>query len=118
MGRARVRMPATARPGEIIEIRAQVEHPNDSGFRSDHMGRTIPRHIVTRFRCAFEGEVVFEAALRPAVSTNPLLQFPFRAERSGEFEFEWTDDQGGQALVRQRLEVAASPAAPPGAPQP
>jgi sulfur-oxidizing protein SoxZ len=118
MGRARVRMPATAQRGEIIDIRAQVEHPNDSGLRVDHMGRAIARHVVERFTCSFEGAVVFEATLRPAVSTNPLLQFGFRAERSGEFEFTWTDDQGGQALVRQRLEVLPGPAAAPGSPQP
>lgn len=114
MGKGRVRMPATARRGEIVEIRAQVEHPNDSGFRSDHMGRTIPRHVVERFTCSFEGEVVFEARLHPAVSTNPLLQFPFRAERSGVFEFTWTDDRGGEALVRHWLEVLAAPAPAPG----
>jgi sulfur-oxidizing protein SoxZ len=105
MGRARVRLPATARRGDIVEIRAQVEHPNDSGLRVDHMGRAIARHIVEHFRCTFEGDVVFEATLRPAVSTNPLLQFPFRAQRSGEFEFVWRDDQGGIARVRASLEV-------------
>ncbi len=105
MGKGRVRMPATARHGEIVEIRAQVEHPNDSGFRSDYMGRTIPRHVVERFTCRFEGEVVFEARMHPAVSTNPFLQFGFVAHRSGEFTFEWVDDQGGEAVVRQRFEV-------------
>jgi sulfur-oxidizing protein SoxZ len=107
MGKGRVRMPATARRGEIVEIRAQVEHPNDSGFRSDYLGRTIPRHVVERFTCSFEGEVVFEARMHPAVSTNPFLQFGFVAERSGEFAFAWVDDQGGEAVVRQRLEVVS-----------
>lgn len=105
MGKGRVRMPATARRGEVVEIRAQVEHPNDSGLRSDPMGRTIPRHVVERFTCTFEGEMVFEAHMHPAVSTNPFVQFSVRADRPGRYVFLWTDDQGGVARAEADLRV-------------
>ena len=51
MGAARVRMPANARQGEVIEIRTLVQHPMESGFRLDNTGKEIPRHIIQSFEC-------------------------------------------------------------------
>ena len=106
MGQGRVRMPESARPGEIIEIRALVEHPMESGFRLDNTGKLIARHIVESFDCTYNGVEVFRAKLRPAVSTNPFFTFYVVAGGSGEFVFTWKDDQGGVAIAKRQLIVA------------
>ncbi|HEX4985256.1 MAG TPA: thiosulfate oxidation carrier complex protein SoxZ [Burkholderiales bacterium] len=105
MGQARVRMPVTARPGEILEIRTLVQHPMESGFRLDSTGKPIARHIVESFDCTYDGVEVFRARLHPAVSTNPFFTFYVVARGSGEFVFTWRDDQGGVATARQMLAV-------------
>jgi sulfur-oxidizing protein SoxZ len=106
LGQPRLRAPETARRGEVIEIRAMIEHPMESGFRHDNMGRPIPRHIATAFTCRYNGREVFRAALHPAVSTNPYFLFHLVAAESGELEFSWTDDRGGRVSETTRLTVA------------
>lgn len=105
LGKARLRVPESAARGEVIEIRSMVEHPMDSGFRYDDIGRRIPRHIVTRFVCRLNGHEVFSATLQPAVSANPYFQFCLLASESGELSFTWTDDRGGSVTEIARLEV-------------
>ena len=105
MGSARVRMPQSAQRGEIIEIRALVLHPMESGFRLDNTGKAIARHIVESFACVYNGREIFRAKLHPAVSTNPFFTFYALAAESGEMVFTWRDDQGGVAEVAQKLTV-------------
>jgi len=106
LGNARVRVPETARAGDVIEIRAMIDHPMESGFRLNNVGRPIPREIVESFVCEYDGREVFRATLHPAISTNPYLVFHTRATRSGELKFTWRDDQGGVATHVARIEVA------------
>jgi sulfur-oxidizing protein SoxZ len=105
LGAARVRMPARARTGDVVEVRALVEHPMESGYRLDNVGKPIPRHIVERFTVSYDGREVFSARLHPAVSTNPYFAFYLRATRSGEVVFAWADDEGGVVTHTARLEV-------------
>ena len=106
MGATRVRMPANAKRGEVIEIRTLVQHPMESGFRLDNTGKEIARHIIQSFDCTCNGREVFRARLYPAVSTNPFFTFYVRAEESGEFVFTWKDDEGGVATATHLLAVA------------
>ena len=99
MGKARIRVPERAAKGEIVEIRTMVDHPMDSGFRVDNIGRTIARHIVESFICTYGGKEVFCARLHPAVSTNPYFVFYLLATVSAELVFTWIDDRGG--IVRE-----------------
>ncbi len=105
MGKARVRVPERAASGEIVEIRTMVDHPHESGFRHDDMGRPVPRHIVETFTCSYNGREIFRARLHPAVSTNPYFMFYAVAKESGELVFTWTDDQGGVATHTAQITV-------------
>jgi sulfur-oxidizing protein SoxZ len=103
--RALINAPSRARAGEIVEIRAMVSHPMETGFRPDTMGRLIPRDIVNRFECLFEGEMVFAADLYPSVSANPYMAFPMRVERGGELLFRWRDDKGAALEAKRTIAV-------------
>jgi len=105
MGKARVRVPERATRGQIVEIRTMVDHPHESGFRHDNMGRLVPRHTVESFTCNYNGREIFRAKLHPAVSTNPYFMFYAVATESGELVFTWTDDQGGVARETAKIEV-------------
>jgi sulfur-oxidizing protein SoxZ len=106
MGPANIRMPAQAKRGETIEIRAMVQHKHESGFRHDNMGKPIPRNIVESFVCSYNGAQVFRVKLHPAVASNPYFQFHVVARESGEFVFEWRDDKGESYTHKQALTVA------------
>ena len=92
--RALLSVPATARKGEVIEIRATVQHPMETGYRVDSEGQKLPRDLVRRVECRFDGELVFAADLHPAVSANPYLAFTMLASASGTLVVSWQGDQG------------------------
>ncbi|MEE4360971.1 MAG: thiosulfate oxidation carrier complex protein SoxZ [Pseudomonadales bacterium] len=101
----RIAIPSQAKVGEIIEIRTLIQHPMETGFRRDEYGRAIPRDILERFSCLYNGEIVFEATLFPAVTANPYLTFCTRATESGTLVFRWTDQRGEVFEETADLEV-------------
>lgn len=102
---ARVSLPASAKRGEIVEIKALIRHPMETGYRVDSRGRPIPRHIVTRFAVTYAGEEVFRMDLTQGVAANPFIAFTTLARESGELVFTWEDDQGAVVRVRKHLTV-------------
>ncbi len=94
MARALVTMPKTARRGEVIEVRALIGHPMETGYRPGADGKVMARDIIRRFTCRYNGEQVFAAELHPAVSANPYIAFFTVATASGTLEFKWEGDNG------------------------
>ena len=94
MARAIVNVPASARRGDIIEIKAMIAHAMETGFRRTQLGALIPRDIITRFVCTYNGAEIFRAEFHPAVSANPYLAFATRATESGTIVCTWTGDKG------------------------
>jgi sulfur-oxidizing protein SoxZ len=94
MARAIVNVPAQARRGEIIEIKTLAAHPMESGFRRTQLGELIPRDIIRRFVCTYNGAEIFRVDLHPAVAANPLIAFTVMATESGTIAFQWVGDNG------------------------
>jgi sulfur-oxidizing protein SoxZ len=94
MARALISVPKTAKRGEVIEIKTLVAHPMETGYRHDPSGAAIPRDIINRFVCSYNGEQVFRAELFPAMAANPFIAFTTVATESGTITFQWTDDHG------------------------
>jgi sulfur-oxidizing protein SoxZ len=91
----RVKVPASAAKGEIIEIKTLISHVMETGQRKDRKtGEIVPRQIINKFTCTFNGTPVFSSDWHPAVAANPYLAFSYRAVESGTFHFEWVDDDG------------------------
>lgn len=91
---ARVRAPREAAAGEVVSVRCLINHTMESGQRRDGDGNVIPRSIINRFTCEFNGENVIDVAMEPAISTNPYFQFEALVNESGTFNFTWYDDDG------------------------
>jgi sulfur-oxidizing protein SoxZ len=92
--RALINVPPKARRGEIIEIKTLISHPMESGYRVGTNGTRIPRNIIRRFLCTYNGVEVFRAELSPAIAANPFMAFFTVATESGTIAFEWTGDNG------------------------
>ena len=90
----RVKVPTTAKRGEIIELKALIGHKMESGYRRDAKGEVIAKNIIELFECFYDGERVFFAEFKRGVAANPLLTFYARAETSGNIEFRWTEETG------------------------
>jgi sulfur-oxidizing protein SoxZ len=102
----RVRLPATAKPGEMIEIKTLISHEMESGQRRDAQGKPIARKIINKFTAQFNGKTVFEADWHPAISANPYQSFFYKAAATGEFTFTWKDDDGSDYVSKHKLTVA------------
>jgi sulfur-oxidizing protein SoxZ len=101
----RIRVPAEAKAGEIIEIKTLVSHDMESGLRKDPAGNLIPRKIIKQFTARFNGKEFLSADWHPAISANPYQSFFFRAKETGTFEFIWTDDDGSEYKSSHPLKV-------------
>ena len=107
MALARIQVPKEAKSGELVTVRVAIQHPMETGFRYDNMGRTIPKNVINTLVCHYNGEEVFRAEMGSGIAANPYLQFYVRAETSGDLTFEWVDDAGERGSERVALTVAA-----------
>lgn len=103
--RTLITLPATALRGEVIEVRLLIAHPMETGYRADAEGRIVPRDILTRFECRYDGELVFAADLYPAIAANPYLGFDLVATASGTLSFRWEGDHGYSHTETRTIEV-------------
>jgi len=102
----RVKAPKTASKGEVVTIKTLISHKMETGLRKDKKtGDKIPRQIINKFIAKFDGNEVFSVDIDPAISANPYFQFSMKAEKSGEFEFVWMDDNGKSYSSKSKLAV-------------
>jgi sulfur-oxidizing protein SoxZ len=102
----RLKLTKEAKKGEVIEIKTLIAHTMESGQRKDKDGKIIPRKIINKFTCEFNGKPVFSADLEPAIAANPYLQFFSQVNESGTFKFSWTDDDGTVVTAEEKITVA------------
>ena len=100
-----VNAPKTARRGDVVEIKALIMHPMETGFRPGPNGRIIPRNIIERFVATWNGVEIFSMAFSPAISANPFVSFFAVAGESGKVTFRWTGDEGFSAEESVAIEV-------------
>lgn len=102
----RVKVPKKAAAGEAVTIKTLISHKMESGQRKDKEGNVIPRSIINRFTCEFNGEMVVDVTMEPAISTNPYFQFEATVPEAGEFVFTWYDDDGSVYDEKKSIEIA------------
>ena len=98
---------ANPKKGEVLRVRAQMEHTMESGLRTDPAtGKLRPRNIVTHFEAKLGNALLFSWEPGISVSQNPYIEFTFAALRSGQLRMIWTDDSGEVAAATQDIELA------------
>ncbi len=105
--RPRIRLSATdISAGEVIDVRTLISHTMETGNRRDGDGNLVPRNIIHTFRAEYDGEVVFEAAMEPAISANPYMQFNVAPRRSGTLRLIWLTDDGLEITAEEAITVS------------
>lgn len=105
MSLARLIVPPQAKRGELVDIRIAIQHPMETGFRHDAMGRIIPKNTINSLVCRYNGKEMLRAEMGSGITANPYLQFTVVAEQSGRIEFAWVDDAGEKGEVSAPLLV-------------
>ena len=101
-----ITMPAKAKKGEIIEIRAIVQHDMETGFRYTETGKAVPRDIIRTFTCTYNSVEVFKADLYPGIGANPWIIFTTIATESGILDFKWVGDNDYLANNQSQIVVS------------
>ena len=91
----------------MIEIKTLLPHVMEFGQRKDKDGNAIPRKIINKFACEFNGKPAFSVnfsirQLRP-IRTCSSTQ---RSTQSGTFKFTWTDDDGTITTAEEKITVS------------
>jgi len=103
----KIRVPKTAKVGDVIKIKTLISHPMESGIRKNKKTRElIPRDIINHFEAHFEGQPFFSADMHPAISADPYFAFYFKVPGPGTFSFTWNDDKGNKWSLKQSLLIA------------
>ncbi len=97
---------ATPAKGEIVRVRAQIQHVMESGLRLDLDGSPIPRRMLTRFEAMFNGALLMEWLPEIGISQNPYIEFTFAARESGTLRMVWRDDQGLKLEAEREIALA------------
>ena len=105
MALSRIQVTPEARRGEAVEVRILIQHPMETGFRRNLEGKRVARNVLHSLACRYNGVEVFRATLSSGIAANPALRFFVRAEKSGELEFWWLDDDEVEGSARARLTV-------------
>ena len=106
MAKARVKVPKKVKKGEIFQVKTLVSHKMETGRRKDKKtGEPIPRMIINKFVCAFNGKEVFSSDWHPAVSANPYMSFYLKATESGKLDMTWTEDNGKTTTKSAKVNV-------------
>ncbi len=100
-----IKVPKTAKRGEVIEIKTLVSHIMETGFRYSTTGTAIPRDIITELVCRYNGTEIFRADLYSAIAANPFITFFTTATESGTIEFQWTGDNGFSEKASAKITV-------------
>ena len=101
----RIRMPATAKAGEVIEVKTLISHEMESGQRKDAVGQTVPRKIIKEFKATFNGQEIMRVDWHAAIAANPFQSFFVKVPETGTFVFTWTDDDGSVYTAEQKVTV-------------
>ncbi|HCL85767.1 MAG TPA: thiosulfate oxidation carrier complex protein SoxZ [Comamonadaceae bacterium] len=96
---------ASPKAGEVLRVRAQIEHVMESGLRSDGAGKIRPRNIVTRFEARLGPALLFAWEPGISVAQNPYIEFTFVARASGELKLLWKDDAGQSTSASKAITV-------------
>ncbi|MCW5696374.1 MAG: thiosulfate oxidation carrier complex protein SoxZ [Bauldia sp.] len=102
----RVRAPERIAPGGAGEVTTLVNHPMETGLRTDAAGTVLPEDIVRRLIATFDRATIFEARFHRSVAANPYLRFFVAPPRSGALVLRWEADGG--RVAEERLDLVVS----------
>lgn len=97
---------ASPKKGEIVRVRAQIEHPMESGLRHDSAGKIRPRNIIKRFEARLGEQLLFAWEPGISVAQDPYIEFTFAAQASGALHLVWHDEAGQRIEASKAIALA------------
>jgi len=96
IGRVRIRIPSSIKPGDIVKVRVLVIHPMEVVQRKD--GKVVDKnyHFINRVVVTYLGRELAEFETTQSISENPFFAFSFKATEAGVLKVAFMDTHGGK----------------------
>lgn len=96
LGNPRIRLPESIRPGEVVQVRAKVDHNSYTGLvlKNGKYVREAPEFFVKQMLVFLDDQNVAEFQMTSAVSANPLIRFPLKVTRGGMLRVVFINNEG------------------------
>jgi predicted secreted protein len=107
IGNPQLRLARAAKVGEVVEVRARVDHASDTGL-SERGGRFVrerPEFYLKQVLVYLDDQKVADFHITAAVSPNPILRFAVRPTRSGTLRVVWINSEGRRWEASQPVRV-------------
>jgi len=96
IGRVRIRIPSSIKPGEVIRVRVLVIHPMEIVERRG--GKPVDKnyHFINRVVVTYLGREVAQFETTQSISENPFFAFALKATEPGPLTVTFFDTHGGK----------------------
>ena len=105
MNLARMQWPERIVAGDVVKVRLLVQHPMDTGYLQDLLGKMVPRNVIRLLTCKLGTREVLRVEPSSGIAANPLFEFFVRATETAEMHVEWIDDRGSRGELKQTMTV-------------
>ncbi|MBI3637528.1 MAG: thiosulfate oxidation carrier complex protein SoxZ [Candidatus Rokubacteria bacterium] len=97
VGRVRLRLPSSIKPGDVIQVRALIIHPMERTER-DAQGKIIEKkyNFINKVTVTYLGKTVVSLDTTQSVSENPFFSFTVKATDPGPIKVSFLDTTGGK----------------------
>jgi sulfur-oxidizing protein SoxZ len=96
IGRVRIRIPPSIKPGDIVKVRVLVIHPMEGVQRKD--GKPVDKnyHFINRVIVSYLDKEIGQFETTQSISENPFFTFAFKATEPGVLRVTFLDTHGGK----------------------
>lgn len=96
IGKVRIRVPSSIKPGQIVRVRTLVIHPMERVER-DRQGKLVQRNYnyINKVTVTYLGKTVVTFDTTQSVSENPFFSFTLKATDPGQLKITFVDTTGG-----------------------
>ena len=97
IGKVRIRIPSSIKPGEVIKVRALIIHPMER-IERDAQGKIIDKkyNFIDKVTVTYLGKPVLSFDTTQSISENPFFSFAFKATDPGPLKIVFSDTSGGK----------------------
>src|SRR6266508_6767633 len=97
IGKVRLRLPPTIKPGDVIRVRSLVIHPMER-IERDKQGKIIEKNYnyINKIIVTYLGKTVATFDTTQSVAENPFFSFTFKATDPGQLKVQFLDTTGGR----------------------
>ena len=94
----KIKIKAKAKEG-VVQIKAIMNHPMETGQRKDSKGEKIPAHFISEVMVTANDKEIMSANWGPSVSKNPYLSVSYKGEKGDAIKLAWKDNMGESESV-------------------